>query len=80
MLGATPLFETTLVFPNAPKNKPNYRIPSILQAPNGDILIIAEKRNARGDARNEDDEPEDYDGNHKRGETRTRVVIVRRCR
>src|SRR5438552_954521 len=44
-LGADPLFETTLVFPFAPGNKPNYRIPAIVQAPNGDILIIAERRN-----------------------------------
>ncbi len=52
---AAPLFETTLIFPNAPKNKPNYRIPSILQAPNGDILIIAEKRNdGIGDIGNHD--------------------------
>jgi len=42
---AAPLFETTLVFPNAPLNKPNYRIPAILQAPNGEILIFSEKRN-----------------------------------
>ena len=42
---AEPLFETTPVFPNAPANRPNYRIPSILQAPNGDVLIICEKRN-----------------------------------
>ena len=40
-----PLFETTPVFPLTPNNKPNYRIPSILQAPNGDLLIIAERRN-----------------------------------
>jgi len=43
--GAAPLFETTLVFPATPNNKPNYRIPAIIQAPNGDILIIAERRN-----------------------------------
>ena len=53
--GAAPLFETTRVFPVAPKNKPNYRIPSILQAPNGDILIFAEKRNdGIGDIGNHD--------------------------
>ena len=40
-----PLFETTPVFPATPNNKPNYRIPAIVQAPNGDILIIAERRN-----------------------------------
>ncbi len=44
---ATPLllFETTQVFPFVDNNKPNYRIPSIIQAPNGDILVIAERRN-----------------------------------
>ncbi|MEO6739803.1 MAG: sialidase family protein [Chthoniobacteraceae bacterium] len=43
--GAAPLFETTPVFPATPNNKPNYRIPAIIQAPNGDLLIIAERRN-----------------------------------
>ena len=43
--GTAQLFETTLVFPATPGNKPNYRIPSIIQAPNGDMLIIAERRN-----------------------------------
>ncbi len=42
---AEPLFETTRVFPLTRDNKPNYRIPAILQAPNGDVLIFAEKRN-----------------------------------
>lgn len=52
---AAPLFETTQVFPFARGNKPNYRIPSIIQAPNGDILIIAEKRNdGIGDIGNHD--------------------------
>jgi len=50
-----PLFETTLVFPVAPQNKPNYRIPSILRAQNGDLLVIAEKRNdGPGDVGNHD--------------------------
>jgi hypothetical protein len=40
-----PWFETTRLFALTPKNKPNYRIPSITQAPNGDILDICEKRN-----------------------------------
>lgn len=40
-----PLFETTTVFPAAPKNKPNYRIPALIRAPNGDLLAFAEKRN-----------------------------------
>src|SRR6185436_18964464 len=53
--GADPLFETTLIFPAAPGNKPNYRIPAIIQAPNGDILIIAERRNdGIGDIGNHD--------------------------
>lgn len=42
---AEPLFETTRVFAVTPDNKPNYRIPAILQPPNGDILIFAERRN-----------------------------------
>ncbi|MBM3860782.1 MAG: hypothetical protein FJ395_14175 [Verrucomicrobia bacterium] len=55
LCAAAPLFETTLVFPNAPKNRPNYRIPAILQAPNGDLLIFAEKRNdGPGDVGNTD--------------------------
>jgi len=44
-LAAESLFETTCVFAATPNNKPNYRIPAILQAPNGDVLIFAEKRN-----------------------------------
>ena len=52
---AEPLFETSVVFPVAPGNKPNYRIPSILQAPDGDLLIFAEKRNdGIGDIGNHD--------------------------
>lgn len=52
---ASPLLETTCVFPATPKNKPNYRIPAILQAPNGDLLIFAEKRNdGPGDVGNTD--------------------------
>jgi sialidase-1 len=55
ILAGAPVFETTLVFPVAPGNKPNYRIPAIIQAPNGDILIIAEKRNdGIGDVGNHD--------------------------
>ena len=34
------LFKTQRLFALPPKNKPNYRIPSIIQAPNGDILVI----------------------------------------
>lgn len=52
---AEPLFETTGVFPLTPENKPNYRIPAILQAPNGDVLVFAEKRNdGPGDIGNHD--------------------------
>lgn len=52
---ANPLFETARVFALTPDNKPNYRIPAILQAPNGDILIFAEKRNdGPGDIGNHD--------------------------
>lgn len=52
---AEPLFETTCVFPYAPNNKPNYRIPAILRAPNNDLLIFAEKRNdGPGDIGNHD--------------------------
>jgi sialidase-1 len=54
-LAAEPLFETTCVFPITPNNKPNYRIPAILQAPKGDLLIIAERRNdGPGDIGNHD--------------------------
>lgn len=42
---AEPLFETAEVFGVTPQNKPNYRIPAILQAPNGDLIIFAERRN-----------------------------------
>ena len=52
---AEPLFETTPLFPLKPKNKPNYRIPSIIQAPNGDILVICERRiDGPGDIGNHD--------------------------
>lgn len=52
---AEPLFETTRLFALTPKNKPNYRIPSIICAPNGDILVICERRNdGPGDIGNHD--------------------------
>lgn len=52
---AEPLFETVCVFPLTPDNKPNYRIPGILLAPNGDLLVIAERRNdGPGDIGNHD--------------------------
>jgi sialidase-1 len=50
-----PLFETTRVFALTPDNKPNYRIPAILQAPDASIIIFAEKRNdGPGDIGNHD--------------------------
>lgn len=39
------LFETATVWPAAPRNRPNYRIPALLVAPNGDLLAVAERRN-----------------------------------
>src|SRR3569833_42478 len=39
------LFETSLVFSVTPKNKPNYRIPALVQTPSGDLLALAERRN-----------------------------------
>ena len=52
---ADPLFETNRLFALFPKNRPNYRIPSIIQAPNGDVLVICEKRNdGPGDIGNHD--------------------------
>jgi sialidase-1 len=54
-LPAAPLFETTVVFPVTPNNRPNYRIPAILAATNGELLIFAEKRNdGPGDIGNHD--------------------------
>jgi sialidase-1 len=44
-LQAAPLFETQTIFPFAPNNRPNYRIPALAFAPNGDLLAIAERRN-----------------------------------
>lgn len=52
---AEPLFQTTCLLPLTPENKPNYRIPAILQAGNGHILVFAEKRNdGPGDIGNHD--------------------------
>jgi len=39
-----PFIEQTKIFSFSEKNKPNYRIPSIVKAPNGDVLVFAEKR------------------------------------
>jgi sialidase-1 len=55
VFAAEPLFETTCVFPLTRDNKPNYRIPAILQAPDGSMIIFAEKRNdGPGDIGNHD--------------------------
>ena len=52
---AAPLFETTCIFPLTPDNKPNYRIPAILLAPDSSLIIFAEKRNdGPGDIGNHD--------------------------
>ena len=40
-----PLFETACVFPATPDNRPNHRIPALLQTPGGDLLAFAERRN-----------------------------------
>ncbi len=39
-----PLFEVTRVIASGPDDKPNYRIPAVVQAFNGDVLVFAEKR------------------------------------
>ncbi|WP_166646938.1 sialidase family protein [Prosthecobacter fusiformis] len=55
LTAAEPLFETVCLFPITPDNKPNYRIPGILLAPNNDLLVIAERRNdGPGDIGNHD--------------------------
>jgi sialidase-1 len=52
---ATPLFETVTVYPATPNNRPNYRIPTLATAPNGDLLLFTEKRNdGIGDIGNHD--------------------------
>jgi sialidase-1 len=49
------LFETTCVYAITPQNKPNYRIPSLIVAPDGSLLVLAEKRNdGPGDIGNHD--------------------------
>lgn len=54
-LAAEPLFETTVVFGVTRDNRPNYRIPALVKAANGDLLVIAEKRNdGPGDIGNHD--------------------------
>ncbi|MCC6680602.1 MAG: exo-alpha-sialidase [Phycisphaeraceae bacterium] len=40
-----PFFEVTRVVASGPNDKPNYRIPAIVQGFNGDLLVFAEKRN-----------------------------------
>lgn len=52
---AAPLFETTTVHAATPDNRPNYRIPALAVAPNGDLLLFTEKRNdGIGDIGNHD--------------------------
>ena len=41
---ATPFFEDTLVFEANTEGYPRYRIPSLIKAPNGDLLAFAEGR------------------------------------
>lgn len=41
---SAPFLRQTKVFPFAENNRPNYRIPAVVKAANGDILIFAEKR------------------------------------
>ena len=41
---ATPFFEETLVFEANTEGYPRYRIPSLIKAPNGDLLAFAEGR------------------------------------
>ena len=48
-----PFFEETLVFEANTEGYPRYRIPSLIQAPNGDLLAFAEGRFA-GDHDNVD--------------------------
>ena len=38
-------FETGVVFPTPPHNRPNYRIPALLQTSDGSLLVFAERRN-----------------------------------
>lgn len=55
VLRAEPLFETARLFALTPDNRPNYRIPAIIVAPNGDLLVICERRNnGPGDIGNHD--------------------------
>jgi hypothetical protein len=55
LLPAEPLFETITVHAMTPENRPNYRIPALAVAPNGDVLLFTEKRNdGIGDLGNHD--------------------------
>lgn len=55
VLHAESLFETARLFALTPDNRPNYRIPAIIVAPNGDLLVICERRNnGPGDIGNHD--------------------------
>jgi sialidase-1 len=46
LLAGAPLYESTTVWGVYPENKPNYRIPAIVKARHGELLVFAEKRNA----------------------------------
>lgn len=55
LAGAADVPQTSLVFPYAPHNRPNYRIPALMVVANGDLLAWAEKRNdGIGDVGNHD--------------------------
>lgn len=55
VLGGEPFFETTSLFAAMPSNRPNYRIPALIAAANGDLLVICERRNdGIGDIGNHD--------------------------
>ena len=54
-VAAAPPTGTTVVFPATPSNRPNHRIPALLQAADGSLLAFAEKRNdGPGDVGNHD--------------------------
>ncbi len=41
---SNPFIKRTKIFSFSENNRPNYRIPAIVKAPNGDVLVFAEKR------------------------------------
>ncbi len=55
MAADAPPIGTTVIFPATPSNRPNHRIPALLQAADGSLLAFAEKRNdGPGDVGNHD--------------------------